>query len=263
MLEFTRYAVERRLRGAFVLSGLLAALAGFTAAFFPSVKTSAAELEQYIESLPPAFREAFGIETFATIEGFLATEFYTFGWLLLLGLYFAYRAGALLSSDVESGRIDIVLAMPISRARLVGERFLALVPTMLVVNVVGAAAVQVAVIAVGESISPSRLLAVHALSIPYFLACAGIGLVLSAITDSRDRAARGALGLVFGLFILESLTAAADADWAGLLSPTRYYGPSAILVRGDVDLVGALVLLLAGVGLVAIAAWSFTRRDIE
>lgn len=263
MLEFTRYAVERRLRGAVVLSALLAGLAAFTAAFFPSVKESAPQLQDYIDSLPPAFREAFGIESFASIQGFLATEFYTFAWLLVLGLYFGYRAGHLIAGDVESERIELLLALPVSRARLLNERYLALVPTMVVVNVFGAIAVVLAVFAIGESIGAVELLAVHALSIPYFLACAGIGLVLSVSTDTADRAARGALGVIFGLFLVESLTAASDVDWLGLLSPTHYYDPSAVLVRNNYDLAGALVLLAAALALLGLATWLFRRRDIE
>lgn len=263
MFEFTRYAVERRFKGSIVLSILLSGLAGFTAAFYPSVRESAPQLQEYIESLPPAFREAFGVESFATIQGFLATEFYTFAWLLVLGLYFGYRAGFLIASEVETDRIDLLLALPVSRARFLWERYLALVPTMVVVNVLGALAVFAAVLAIGESIGATTLLAVHALSVPYFLACAGIGLVLSVVWDSADRAARGALGLIFGLFLVESLTAATDFEWLGLLSPTRYYDPSAVLVRAEYDLVGAAVLLAAALLLVGLATWLFRRRDLE
>lgn len=263
MLEFTRYAVERRLRGAVVLSVLMAGLAAFTAAFFPSVKASSAQLQEYIDSLPPAFREAFGIESFSTIQGFLATEFYTFAWLLILGLYFGYRAGHLIAGDVESDRIELWLALPISRARLLGERYLALVPTMVVVNVLGALAVVGAVAAIGESIGAVELVAVHALSVPYFLTCAGIGLALSAVTDTADQAARGALGIIFGLFLVDSLTAASDFEWLGLLSPTHYYEPSAVLVRARYDLAAAAILLVAALALVGLSTWLFRRRDLE
>lgn len=263
MLEFTRYSVERRLRGAVVLSALMAGMAAFTAAFFPSVKESAPQLQDYIDSLPPAFREAFGVESFASIQGFLATEFYTFAWLLVLGLYFGYRAGHLIAGDVESERIELWLALPVSRARLLVERYVALVPTMIVVNVLGALAVVGAVAAIGESIGAVELLAVHALSIPYFLTCAGIGLALTVVTDTADRAARGALGIIFGLFLVESLTAASDFDWLGLLSPTHYYDPSAVLVRAQYDLGGAAILLVAAFALVGLSVWLFRRRDLE
>lgn len=263
MLELTRYAVERRVRGVVVLSALLAGLAAFTAAFFPSVRASAPELQAYVENLPPAFRAAFGIETFGTIEGFLATEFYLFAWVLLLGLYVGYRAGSAIAADVESERIELLLSLPVSRARLVVERYLAMVPTMLVVNVVGAIAVAAAVTAVGERVPAADLVAVHILSLPYLATCAGIGLFLSVLVDRADHANRGALGVIFGLFLVDSLAAASDYAWIGAVSPTRYFDPSEILVYSEYDVVGALVLLGAATVLVGLSVWLFRRRDLE
>jgi len=112
MLEITVYEVRRNLKEIATLSVLLSALAGFTILFFPSVKASGGDLDQYIENLPPAIRAAFGFESLTIIEGFLAAEFYQFAWVLLLGMYVAYRAGSLIAGDIESGRIDIWLAAP-------------------------------------------------------------------------------------------------------------------------------------------------------
>lgn len=263
VLELARYAVERRLRGIAALSVLLVGLALATGAFFPSVAASAPELEAYVENLPPAFRAAFGIETFATIEGFLATEFYQFAWVLLLGMYFAYRAGSAVAGDVETDRIELLLALPISRGQLVGERYLAMVPAMVAVNVAGIAGVMLATTAVGEGISLADLLAVHLLSLPYFLACAGLGLVLSVLVSRADHANRGAIGLVFGLFLLDSLAAASAFEWIGAVSPTRYFDPTAVLVASEYDLVGGTVLLGVAVGLVVLSIAAFRRRDLE
>ncbi len=263
MFEITRYDLERRVTGTAVLSGLLAVLALFTVAFYPSVEASAGELEAYIENLPPAFRTMFGVESFATVEGFVATEFYQFGWVILLGMYFAYRAGGLVAGEVEDGRIDMLLSLPITRRRVVLERYVALVPTMVVVNVVAFLVVLAGVTAIGESVAFRDFVAVHALSIPYFLACAGIGLVLSVLTFDEDRAKRGSLGLVFGLFLVDSLSATTDYDWIGAVSPTRFYDPTEILVMNDYCPVGATALLVGAAAVVFLAVELFRRSDIE
>ncbi|MHB9286168.1 ABC transporter permease subunit [Halobacteriales archaeon Cl-PHB] len=263
MFELTRYDVERRVLGIGVLSALLAVLALFTVAFFPSVESSAGELQAYIENLPPAFRTMFGVESFATVEGFLATEFYAFGWVILLGLYFAYVAGGLIAGEVEDHRMDMLLSLPVSRRRIALERFLGIVPTMLVVNVVGFVFVFVGLFVIGESGSLNDFAMVHLLSLPYLLACGGLGLVLSVLTASEDRAKRGALGLVFGLFLLESLSATTDYDWVGAVSPTRYYDPTGVLVMGEYDLTGALILFVAATVLVGLAVELFRRMDVQ
>lgn len=263
MLEIARYEIARRLRGTVVLAVLMSILGAFTVAFFPSVQESSDALEQYIDNLPPAFRSAFGIESFATVEGFLATEFYQFGWVILLGVYFAYRAGSLIAGDVEDHGIDLWLATPVSRARLVVERYLALVPTMLVVNAVAIVVVVAGIAAIGEPIPLRDLAAVHLLSVPYLLATAALGLVVSVLVSDESVANRVALGLAFGLYLFESLTLSTDYDELGAVSPTRYYDPTAVLVRGEYDVGGALVLLAWTVALVALAVVAFRRRDIE
>lgn len=262
MLEIATFETRRRLRGSLALAGLLSALATMMVAFYPSVEESGAEFETYIESLPPVFREAFGVEAFTTVEGFLAAELYQFGWVILLGLYFAYRAGALVSADVERGRMDLLLATPVSRARVVSEMYLSLLIPIVLVNTLTGAVVYGGLVVIGESIDIARLVAVHALSLPYLLACAAIGLVLSVTIHDGDTAQRAALGIVFALFMIESVTGPTTVDWLGRISPTYYYDPTAILVHGDYGLIGVAILLGAAVGFGALSREIFRRIDI-
>ena len=263
MLHITRYAVRRRRNGTLVLSALLGLLAAATVGFFPSISASGVDFEAYLESLPPAFREAFGMEALTTIEGFLATEFYQFAFVILMGMYAAYVGGRLVAAEVETGRIDLVLAGPTSRRRVVVERFLSLLPTFVLVNVVVALAVLGAVAAVGESLSYERLVVVHLLSLPYFLACGAIGLVLSVVFARADTAQRAGLGVIFGLFLVDSLTGPTDYDWVGAVSPTSHYDPTAVLVKGQYDWTSAGVLLVATALLVAFAVWWFGGHDVD
>lgn len=262
MLTVFRYEVERRIRGLAVMSVLLAVFGLFMIAFFPSIKESGAALEEYAQNLPPALRELFGVEAITSIGGFLATELYQFVWVLLLGVYFAYRAASLIAGDVETHRLDLLLATPISRTRVVLERFAVLVPVALVLNLVVLPVVYLGTVWVGDPVAIDRLVALHVLSVPYLLACAAIGLVLSVLTASESLANRAALGLVFGLFLLESLAATAGYDWLGYASPTRYFDPTAILVRGEVDVVGGLVLLVGIAALLVLARTLFVRADV-
>lgn len=262
MLPITRYAVRRRRNGTLVLSGLLAALAGMTVAIFPSFAEAGVDFEAYLESLPPAMREAFGIADLTSIEGFLATEFYQFAFVILLGMYAAYAGGRLVAAEVETGRADLVLAGPVSRRRVVVERYLSLLPTFILVNVAVGLVVLGAVEAIGETLSSERLLVVHLLSLPYLLVCGAIGLALSVVVDRSDAAQRGGLGAVFGLFLLDSLTAATDYGWVGAASPTRHYDPTAVLVEGQYDWVGAVGMLAATAVLVGFALWWFGRVDV-
>ena len=264
MLDITRYESRRRLRGTLALTAVLGLFALLMIGLFPSVSESGADFEAYVESLPPAIREGFGVSGAAitTVEGFLSTELYQFVWLLMLGLYVAYAAGGTVAGDIEDGRMEMLLATPVTRARVLGEKFLSLLTPIVVLNLVLPLFVYGGVILIGESVDAVDLVAVHLLSIPYLLACGGLGTLLSVTVHRADIAQRGGIGAVFGLFILESVTVNTDYEWLGLLSPTRYYDPTEILVEGTYDLAGGAVLLAAAVLLLSASRVIFERVDV-
>lgn len=261
MFETARYESNRRVRGTAALAVGLAILTAFFVWYFSVLDVE--ELTGAIDSLPPSMREAFGIETIATIEGFLAAEVYNFLWVLGLGLYFAYSAGGLIAGDIEHDRMDLLLSFPVSRSQLLVEKFSALLLPILAVNVAVAIVVYGSTVAIGESIAIGRLVMAHVLSIPYLLTCAAIGLVFSVSFDRADTAKRGAIGLVFALFLVKSVTASADGfDWIQNLTPMQYYEPTPILIDGTYPLLDAGVLLAVSIGLLIVSQFVFHRRDI-
>lgn len=261
MLEVARYQAERRTLGAVALAGGLAAFAALFLAVGPSI-VAEADLASLIESYPPALQRAFGLEAFGSFVGLLATELYQFGWVLLLGVYFAYLGGGAVASDVESGRAEMLLSTPISRARFVVENYLALAWPMLVVSIVVGGVVAVGAAVVGETVPLDGLLAVHVLGFVYLLAVAALGVCCSAFVDRAAVAQRVAGAAVFGLFLLDSVVGGTDYDALGALAPSRYYDPTAVLVRGEYDLLGAAGLLAAAVVLVGVGVVQFRRRDV-
>ncbi|MFW6152782.1 MAG: ABC transporter permease subunit [Halobacteriota archaeon] len=261
VLEIARYEGRRRVRGTAVFAIGIAALVGLIFMIWPEMADL--NLDELLEAYPPVLRELLGVETFSTIEGFLATEIYNFVWVLLLGLYFAYSAAGTIAGDVETERMDLLLAMPLTRARVLLEKVASLAVPMVGLNVAIAIVVFVGAVAVGETIDPVDLAMVHALSVPYFATCAAIGIVLSVSFDRADVANRAALGIVFALWLVESIVALSETfDWIGQLSPVRYYDPSAILVHGEYDLLGAATLVVATAMLLVVAIWLFRRGDV-
>lgn len=256
------YEFEKRRRGVAVLTVLLSALAALDVAFFPSLQASGVDLDEYMESLPPAMRELFGGVSLGTIEGFLVAEFYQFAWVLLLGMYVAYRAGGLLAGDVERDRMDLLLSTPVSRRVVVLGKYGSLVPALVVLNAVLPAVVYVAVGLVGESIAPGRLVMVHLLSFPYLLACGAAGVLASAVASKADVGQRAGMGVVFAMYLLDSATARTGVEWVARLTFPHYYDSAPVLTAGEYDLAGAAVLLAAAAALVGVAAWQFDRRDV-
>jgi ABC-2 type transport system permease protein len=261
MFETVRYETRRRIKGTVYLSLAISVFAGFIIWYFTVLED--VPIDEVFEELPPAMREAFGIQSLSTIEGFLGVEVYSFVWVLGLGLYFAYVAGGTIASDIESERMDLLLSLPVSRARLLAEKFAALLLPVVGVNVVVGMAVYGFVSAIGESIDPTYLALTHLLSIPYFLVCAALGMVFSVVVSRAALAERGAAGMVFVLFLVESVVGGADEyDWIQYFSPTHYYEPTSVLIDGTYDLIDSGILLVAFVGLLLLSQILFQRRDI-
>jgi len=258
-LEIARFEARRRLKGSLYLGIGIAAFALLFTSFFPSVEEI--DVEAYTESMPELFQELFNIAAMGTIEGFLAVEIYQFVWVLLLPLYVAYLAAGLVAGDADADRLDVLLSLPVSRTRILLEKTAALAPVLLAPNLIVPPAVYVGVLALGESIDPVALLAVHALSIPYLLACAAIGVAISVLVMDGDLARRGALGAIFALYLLDSLSVVAERDWIGAISPMRYYDPTEIMVDGEYDLVGVGALCLIAAVALGGAVVRFRRVD--
>ena len=261
MLETARFDGKRRVRGTILLAVGLSLYSAFIIWYFDIADAEA--YEAVVESVPPELVEAFGVAALGSIEGWLGAQIYTFVWMLALGIYFAYLGAGLVSKDIEQGRMDLIAVFPVSRTRLLSEKFISLLVPIVGLNLVIGVVNYVLVVAVGESISISHLVLVHVLSIPYFLVCAAIGMVLSVMVSRAVIAERLAIGVVFFFWLFESVVGAADTvSWLRYASPTYYYPTTEVLMDGTYDPLDPLVLLLAFVGLFGIGILLFKQRDL-
>ncbi|QFU83093.1 ABC transporter permease subunit [Natronorubrum aibiense] len=261
MFEFFRYDARKRITGSLYLTAGLALLAAMVIWVYPSFRDAFDE-DELLAAYPQELIQLFGIQTMTSLEGFLAFELYVFGWVILLGLYFAYSAAGVIADDVDRGRMDSLLAMPVSRRRLVAEKFAALGVPIVVVNLLMPLVVLVGAWLIDESMAVADVFAVHLFSIPYLFACAGIGLVCSVAFDRAAIAQRVALGATFALFLMESVLEGTDYEDVGALAPMRYFDPNEILLQGEYDLVGAGILIAVTLGLVVVSQFWFSQKDV-
>jgi ABC-2 type transport system permease protein len=262
MFELLLFDGRKRIRESFYLALGLSVLAAFVIWAYPSFSGAFEDTDALLDAYPDGVIQLFDVRTMSTLEGFLAFELYVFGWILLFGLYLAYSAAGVIAGDVEDGRADTLLAMPLSRSRLLAERFGALGLPILAVNLVVPVVVLAGSWLIDDPLSVVDVYAVHVLSIPYLFACGGIGILCSVVFDRAGVAQRVALAGTFGLYLAESLLEGTDFQPLGALSPTRYYDPNAILLDGSYNLLAATALVGMTVLLVAGSQLLFTRRDI-
>ncbi|WP_049891786.1 ABC transporter permease [Natronococcus amylolyticus] len=260
MTAILRVESRKRVRGSVILVVVFALLSALYFSMFPGIQ---AEMDVIEEAFPAYMFDLFQIEELHTIEGFIAAEIYSFFWVLLVAIYFAYVGAGLISSDVRSRKMDLTLSNPVSRESVVLQKVAALWVPLIALNVGVPIIVYVGALVIGESFDPVALAMVHLLSIPYLLVCAGIGVVLSVVVDHPRTARAVALTLVAVLWLVDGVSRVdPDYERIGALTPSRYYDQTAILVHEEYALGDAGILLAAFLALLAVAVFVFTRRDI-
>ena len=246
------------------LALLLAAYAGLILAIFPSI-SSIIEIRDIFEKLPEAFRALFapgGIDI-TTPEGFLATEFFS-----LLGplLFFAYTiglGGSATAGEEERGTIDMLMALPIPRWRVVFEKYVSIVVGTVVLALALLGGIAAGGLAAGLQLRLDGLAAMIASAVLLSLLFGALAMWIGALSGRRTLSIGLAFGLAVGSYFVYSFSELVD-----VIKPIRPISPFTYYI-GDNPLVNGLqstnVAVLAGATLVflVLALVAFQRRDLR
>jgi len=243
--------------------GLFAAGATY-APFYPSIKENAETLTKYMESMPEFLKDAFlgASGDFVSPAGYLNTELFNFFAPILMLLY-AIGAGArAIAGEEERQTLDVLLATPIARRRVVLEKYGA----MLAGGAILAIVLWLSVPLTGPpfDLTPSLWDLAAACLMTYLLAIAfgSIALAVGCATGRRGLAIGVTAGLAGAAYLIDLLTPAIESvEWLQYLSPLHYFLDPEPMMNG-LGVGGSLVL--AGIAVVALAyaLWSFERRDL-
>ncbi|MFB6151497.1 MAG: ABC transporter permease subunit [Haloarculaceae archaeon] len=261
LVAVARFEGRNRLTITGVIAVLFALFGGMYVWLGPQLVAGDA-MQDLLDAMPAVLTELFGFESLTSMEGLLASEFYTFGWIVGLAGYLAYSAAGTVAGDLRDDRMDTLLAGPVSRRGVLLGKYLALLVPVLALNVVVPAGLYAASVAVGDPLAVEPLVVVHLLSIPYLLLWGAVGLFLGVTVRRGRTAGRIALGLVLFGWIFESVVSVTDYAWLGAVSPMRYFDPPAAFVHGTYDVAGAGLLAVVAVALVAASQAWFRRRDL-
>src|SRR6266511_3101130 len=209
-------------------------------AFYPSI--SKPGFAEALKNYPEALRKAFNIEDLVSPAGYLGS--YVFGLLvpILLAVFVITSGSRTIAGDEESGTLDLVLAHPVSRPRLLLSRFAALVTQVLVI----CAVVLALLLAIA---GPTRVASV------------GAGHIAAATGRRSAAIGAGVVVIVLGYFGNNLAPQVPGLTWAQRLSPFYYYLHGKPLVNG-LDVASSAILLGVAVLLAAAGLVRFRRRDL-
>ena len=261
---FTKTVRDLR-RGLLWWSLGLAGLVTMLVAVYPTVRDNpdlTKLVEQYPEALKSFLSFGGGVD-YTSGAGYLGSELFSF-MIPLLFLVAAIGAGSrAIAGEEEKGTLDLLLANPVSRRRVVLEKLGALVLELLALGFVLWIGLVIGGHAATMKVSAAHLGAGAAAAVLLGLAFGTIALLVGAASGKRGLAAGLTAALAVAAYVVNSLAPLVS----GLrplqeLSPVYHYVVSDPLRRG-LDLEHCAVL--AGIALVAavLAVAAFDRRDIS
>jgi len=193
---------------------------------------------------------------FGTVGGVLQLVFLDFG-LIVFGFAAATLVGGW-ASDESSGRLDVLLSAPLSRAAWLVRSGLGVFGAIVLATAIVALGTAVGAAAQGSDVvTPTIGTFVLAL---YGLAWAGLGIAVGGLARPSLAAPTVAV-LTVGTFLITIFAVALKLpDWVAQLALSSHYGKPFV---GDWDPVGVVVSLAFAAGGLAIGAWGLSRRDLR
>lgn len=248
--------------------GILAWIAGLVGiaivqlTVYPSVRDTAGSTMDFVNAFPEALKAMFRISDYTSGPGYLSVELYS----MLVPLVFiavgASWGAAATAGEEESGTADLLVSLPMTRARIILAKMLAVMGVLACMAVALTVTLAIGANLLDMDLAPGHLAAASTNSALLGLLFGGLGYLIGAWTGSRAAALGTSIAIAIGAYLLFSLAPLAEAlDRTLPYNPFQWsIGTNALLTGWKIDsllqLAGASVVLLGG------AVLAFQRRDI-
>lgn len=237
-------------------------LVAMIAGFYPAVR-NLGSLDSLYANLPPALQSLLGGSDLVSPSGYLRTQLLAFFLPIVLLILGMSRGAAVLAGEEEDRTLDLLLAQPISRARLYFVKSLAVTAWL-----AAATLATIATLLALNGITHLRLPSTHliAVCVQMGLMCLAAGLMSMAAAAGTGRRVLGVAAI--GYYLLVAYLVEGLADVVTWLRPIRPLSLWYWYLRNDpltsgLDIASTIVLVGAAVGAVAVGVWAFARRDLH
>lgn len=220
------------------------------------------EATDFISQMPDAYLSLLGITSDSGVAGLMLSNMFNFlGPFVIAGLGISMGAAAI-AGEETAGTMNVLGALPRSRARLLRSKALAAATIVVVAGVAASASYVVAAALAGADVGSMDLAAATAHMLVVCLMFGALSLALGAWTGNRALASGVGVGLVVLSFLASGLLPLFDglAGWAKA-SPWYWISGPQPMTTG-LDWAPLLVLLAVTAGLVGAAWWGLVRRDL-
>jgi ABC-2 type transport system permease protein len=241
----------------------LALLVGMYVAVWPSIHEQPS-MTQFLDSMPEAFRALFAMAgaDMSTPVGYVQIELLSFLGPMILLIYAIAAGSSAVAGEEERHTLDMLLANPVSRTRVVLEKLAAMV-----IGVVLLTAVTAAALLIEGPLGDLRLPVGNVLAAMVHLALLAMvfGTLALALSASTGRA--GLSRAIPGVIAIAAYVVNGLGPLVSWLQPLQKFSPFYQYaghdpLRHGLSGLGVLVALATVAGLVALAVAGFRRREV-
>ena len=257
---FTRSVRDHR-RSLMVWALAVIAYTLMIAAFYPSLQDSMASYQAIIDSMPAVVRDAFAGSDMSSPAGWLDYELFSIMAPVAFLVYAVAAGGRGIAGEEEQGTLDLLLAHPVSRGRVLLEKYAEMLAGVILLTLAQFASLVASSWIWGLRLGLVPLLEASALLGLVGLAFGSIAFLVGAASGHRGLASGVAGGLAGAMYLLNVLAPQSQSlERLQPLSLFHYYGTAPL--SSGLSGTGAAVLLLTSAACTAVAYVAFSRRDV-
>lgn len=235
-------------------------------AAYPTVREQAATFDDLLKNYPEALMKAFGLDQgvrFGQLPDYLATELYSFAWLIVALIMALTIGSSIVAAEVESGNLALWLATGLSRGRYLAAHWLAFLVQLGALIAGTDLAIVAGTMAQGTEVPWSGLGAVSVHGAVFVLVAYAVAGACSTVYSDRGPAARLAICLIFFSYALSVVSGLVPGvDWLHSWTIFYLFDPLSLLRSGALDwsrIAAGTALTLV---LFALSWWHFHQRDL-
>jgi ABC-2 type transport system permease protein len=240
----------------------LVALVAFTLVFYPSIRDNP-EFDAIMERMPDSLRAIVGEKSITSPEGYLEAQLFLYLIPLLFGIWTIGRGADAVAGEEKRKTMDLLLANPIKRGRVIIEKFAATTSGLLIMAAAVLISLAIGAGLVSMDIGVGELAATVLGSLLVALLFGALGLMVASATGAKGLAIGVAASLMTASYFVYSLSSQAEIlETISKVSPFYLYLKDSPLENG-IPPVHFAILLVVTVVFVALAVFTFDRRDIK
>lgn len=230
--------------------------------FFPSF--NGGQIDELLETLPPALQGLVGnLQDWRELPGYIGSQVFDIRLPIFVSILSILLAIGLTVAEEDKGQLRTLIALPVSRRKIVLGKWVAIVAICFVASLASLLGVELGLLAINESVDQMVLVRLGLFTWLLVTALATMIFAIGLATGKRAITTGVAIIFAVGSFLLSTFAQAVDwlKDYEFL--SFFYYFPAVDIAKGTIEWGNALFYVACVVIALLVALIFFPRRDVK